>query len=129
MRRLACLLASAVLAGCASGPRIDTTYASNQHASRVRFIVLHYTEADYAESLKILTGNDVSVNYLVREEPPMIHRMVDESRTSYHAGVSSWRGYTYLNGSSIGIEIVNRGGDPSRPNDWTPFSEAQIDLV
>lgn len=129
MKKLIPALACALLAGCASGPRIDTTYATPQHSSRIRFLVLHYTEANFEQALRILTGPDVSAHYLVRESPPTIFQLADENRQTYHAGVSSWRGYTYLNATSVGIEIDNRGGDPSRPAGWAPWSEAQIDLV
>src|ERR1700754_3049176 len=98
-----------VLAGCATGLRIDTSYTSAGQDSRVQFLVLHFTSIDFDPSLRILTGEQVSSHYLVRDDPPIVYRLVDESKRAYHAGVSSWKGYTQLNGNSIGIEIVNRG--------------------
>ena len=63
----------------------------------------------FDEALRTLTGDRVSSHYLVRDDPPTIYRLVDEDRRAYHAGLSYWMGYTQLNESSIGIEIVNRG--------------------
>src|SRR5260221_6011021 len=129
MRRLACLLASAILAGCASGPRIDTSHASAGHDSRVQFLVIHFTSTPFEPALKILTGDVVSSHYLVNDNPPTIYRLVDESQRAYHAGVSSWKGYTQLNANSIGIEIVNNGDDALPPGSWAPYPDAQIDVV
>jgi N-acetylmuramoyl-L-alanine amidase len=129
-RRLFCALILLALAGCAGGPRIDTTYVSAGNDSRVRFVVLHFTSTDFEPALRILTGDQVSSHYLVNDNPPTIYRLVDESRRAYHAGVSSWKGYTQLNESSIGIEIVNRGFTPSADGgSWAEYPQAQIDAV
>ena len=116
-----------LLAGCATGPRIDTSYTAAGQDSRVQFLVLHFTSTDFDPALRILTGDRVSSHYLVRDDPPAIYRLVDEGRRAYHAGVSSWKGYTQLNANSIGIEIVNRGDDD--PSGWAPYPDAQMDLV
>jgi N-acetylmuramoyl-L-alanine amidase len=50
----------------------------------------------------------VSSHYVVDEDGAIL-RLVPEERRAWHAGVSSWRGQTALNGRSIGIEIVNPG--------------------
>jgi N-acetylmuramoyl-L-alanine amidase len=119
-----------LLAGCASGPRIDTTYTSTGQESRVQFLVLHYTVGDFPSALKILTEGPVSSHYLVRDDPPTVYRLVDESRMGWHAGVSSWKGYTQLNASSIGIEIVNLAVEgPPETGYWPEFPPAQVDAV
>lgn len=116
--------------GCAGGPRPDTTYTSVGQESRVQFLVLHYTVGDFPSALKILTEGPVSSHYLVRDDPPTVFRLVDESRTAWHAGVSSWKGYTQLNASSIGIEIVNLAVEgPPETGYWPEFPKAQIDAV
>ena len=129
MRRFLCVLWICLLGGCATAP-VDTTYTSTSQDSRVQFLVLHFTSSDFPSALKVLTEGPVSSHYLVRDDPPSVYRLVDESRRAYHAGVSSWRGYTQLNANSIGIEIVNRGfqGTPET-GAWQEFPAAQIDVV
>ena len=126
MKKTIALLATLILAGCAAGPTIDTTYTARSQESRVQFLVLHYTWEDWPSSLKTLTEENVSSHYLVRDDPPVIYRLVDEGRRAWHAGVSSWQGNTNLNSSSIGIEIVNFG---DRNGAWQAYPKAQIDVV
>ncbi|MGZ8289583.1 MAG: N-acetylmuramoyl-L-alanine amidase [Telluria sp.] len=129
MKILAPTLMLALLAGCASGPRIDKTYDAKGQSSRVKFLVLHYTVSDLPSSIKILTQQSVSSHYLVTDEKkPVIYGLVDETRTSNHAGVSSWRNYTNLNPISVGIEIVNKGFtvNPDGTRTWYPFPEEQV---
>jgi N-acetylmuramoyl-L-alanine amidase len=121
------------LAGCASGPLpVDTRYRAEGQDSRVLFIVLHYTDEDFANSLKILTRGPVSSHYLVSDEtPPRVYRLVDEDRRAWHAGVSSWQLHGGLNASSIGIEIVNLGREQRADGShyYVPYPPAQIDAV
>jgi N-acetylmuramoyl-L-alanine amidase len=129
MRRTALLVFAALLAGCAS-PRIDTSFVAASQDSRVQFLVLHYTEGDFPSALTILTEGAVSSHYLVRDDPPTIYRLVDESRRAWHAGPSSWQGHTELNAASIGIEIVNPGyRDTAEGRVWVDYPPAQIDAV
>jgi N-acetylmuramoyl-L-alanine amidase len=94
--------------------------------------VLHYTVSDNPTSIKILTEQQVSSHYLVTNHPePIIYRLVDENRAAYHAGVSSWKNYTQLNNSSIGIEIVNPGWTktPDGGRAFYPFPQSQMDVL
>ena len=131
MKILLAALLIALLTGCASGPPIDRSRSAKGQSSRVKFVVLHYTAIDTPQSVKVLTEQVVSSHYLVTDEPvPVIYGLVDEARQANHAGVSSWKGYTQLNSSSVGIEIVNPGftqGPEGRI--WHPFPQAQIDRV
>lgn len=130
MRRLLAALACLLLAACAGGPPIDTSYTSVGQDSRVQFLVLHFTNEDFPRSLRILTQGRVSSHYLVAESPPTIYRLVDESRRAWHAGLSSWKGNTQLNASSIGIEIVNMGlQGPVEIGSFADYPPAQIDAV
>ncbi|WP_279512683.1 N-acetylmuramoyl-L-alanine amidase [Luteimonas aestuarii] len=133
MARVACIATVAcLLAACTTpGLRIDTSHTSVVQASRVQFLILHYTVADFDLSLDILARQGrVSSHYLVREDPVEVYRLVDESRLARHAGVSEWRGVTSLNASSIGIEIVNPGfTDTPGGRVYAPYPEAQIDVV
>jgi N-acetylmuramoyl-L-alanine amidase len=130
MKKILLALFITVLAGCASGPPIDTSYNSVSQDSRVQFLILHYTAGNFPVSLKTLTEEAVSSHYLVSDNPPTIYRLVDENRRAYHAGVSSWRGSTQLNASSIGIEIVNLGyRDGVNGRQWFDYPQEQIDAV
>ncbi len=125
------LTLAGLLAGCAA-PRLDTRHAAIAQDSRVLFVVLHFTGEPLAESLNILTRQQVSAHYLVSDEtPPVVYRLVDEERRAWHAGDSAWQGHAMLNASSIGIEIVNPGpltlADGSRG--FAPYPPAQIDAL
>jgi N-acetylmuramoyl-L-alanine amidase len=121
-------LFAAMLAACGT-PRIDTRYRAVSQDSRVQFIVLHYTEIDFAHSLRRLTREEVSSHYLIDVDPPTIYRLVDENRRAWHAGPSYWRGFTHLNANSIGIEIVNVGNGGDRSAEYAPYPERQIARV
>lgn len=132
--RLLSLAAALLLSACASGPhvlRIDTSYTSQNQDSRALFLVLHYTAIDFERSVKVLTsGGLVSSHYLVRDDPVLIYRLVDENRRAWHAGPSFWAGHSQLNSSSIGIEIVNPGyRDTPEGRVYAPYSQQQIDAV
>lgn len=134
MKALAATLLIALLAGCAtppSGPQYDHTYTAKGQASRARFLVLHYTVSDRANSIKILTQQEVSAHYLVTDDPvPVIYNLVDEKNAAWHAGNSSWKNFTQLNNSSIGIEIVNPGWkDTPNGRVYAPFAQSQIDAI
>lgn len=123
------LCAVLLLSGC-SGLRFDDSYQSTAQDSRVQFIVLHYTSSDLPRSLYLLTGKEVSSHYLIAEQPATIYRLVDENRRAWHAGNSQWNGRTWLNSSSIGIEMVNQGyTDTPEGRVWQPWSKQQIDAL
>ena len=131
MKILLATLLIALLSGCATTPAVDLTYAAKGQSSRVKFVVLHYTVSDLPTSIKILSQQVVSSHYLLTDQPvPVVYSLVDESRQANHAGVSYWKGYTQLNASSVGIEIVNPGFTEG-PNGriWHPFPQAQIDRL
>jgi N-acetylmuramoyl-L-alanine amidase len=131
MKTLAATLLIALLAGCATGPQYDKTYTAKGQSSRARFLVLHYTVSDRPSSIKILTEQQVSAHYLVTDDPkPVIYNLVDEKNAAWHAGNSSWKNYTQLNNSSIGIEIVNPGWkDTPNGRVYAPFPQSQIDAI
>jgi len=91
---------------------------------RVRFLVLHYTALDNDRSFNVLTTQQVSAHYLVPNDfTDSIYILVDETKRSWHAGLSYWKGINNINFSSIGIEIVNEGyytGEitESNPTGW-----------
>jgi N-acetylmuramoyl-L-alanine amidase len=94
-------------------------------------VILHYTVSDLPRSIKTLTTADVSAHYLLTDtEQPFFYTLVDESRQSNHAGISSWKIYNQLNSASIGIEIVNPGfKETAEGRVYAPFQQAQIDQL
>ncbi|MEK6422963.1 MAG: N-acetylmuramoyl-L-alanine amidase [Burkholderia gladioli] len=133
----------ALLAGCASPALVDrgTYVADTSHPaqgadSRVRFLVMHYTESDDQRALFVLTHNEVSAHYLIPSHParrngePVVLQLVPENRRAWHAGVSDWQGTTELNAASIGIEIVNAGPlDAPADRTWQPYAPDQVEAV
>ncbi|MCO8168961.1 N-acetylmuramoyl-L-alanine amidase [Pseudomonas sp. 21LCFQ02] len=117
-----------VLSACASGPRLDTSHPSKNFDNRIQYVILHYTSASQERSLQLLTSGQVSSHYLIGDDSrATTFKLVDENARAWHAGDSQWDGRTWLNSSSIGIEIVNPGFTEG-PNGrlWYPYSEAQI---
>lgn len=132
------------------GYAVDRSHVSPSHTSRVRHLVLHYTDVGEAESLAVLTGPHVSAHYVLplpareRHGQPLVFQLVDEERRAWHAGASAWKNRTQINDTSIGIEIVNLGPDRSftevehlleaNPEaaveiDWAPYPAAQIEAL
>lgn len=124
-----------LLAGCASGPRVDRSLSTPDQSSRVRYLILHYTVTDTPQSIRLFTargGAEVSVHYLLTNEAePVIYGIVDETRAAYQAGADSgWKRDRNLNLTSVGIEIVNAGWvDGPNGRIWTPFPRKQIDTL
>lgn len=149
MRKLLSAGILLLLAGCSSSQRdnqhklidrgdykVDTSMPSIAQNERVRFLVLHYTAIDDAESLKVLTQGQVSAHYLVKTHPdtldgkPVVLQLVPESQRAWHAGVSDWHERSSLNDTSIGIEIVNKGfTEKMLGREWYPYNESQIKLI
>jgi N-acetylmuramoyl-L-alanine amidase len=125
---------------------------SVNQSSRIHFLVLHFTSEHFAESMRLLTGQDgspVSVHYVVPEpgdetysdKSLRVYRLVLEPLRARHAGVSNWAGAQSLNDTSIGIEIVNRstcvnedpGAESQAPEqqicNFLAFPDEQVDLV
>ncbi|KPX57441.1 MULTISPECIES: N-acetylmuramoyl-L-alanine amidase [Pseudomonas syringae group] len=120
-----------ILTACASGPRLDTSHPSVNFDGRVQYVVMHYTSTSMEKSLQLLTHGEVSSHYLIGDDSnATIYKLVDESARAWHAGESEWEGRTWLNSSSIGIEIVNPGfKDTPAGRLWYPYTEAQIQSI
>ena len=128
MKALALIFSLLLLGGCAGGLSIDRQHPSANHDSRVQWVVVHYTSTDVQHSLELLTRGGVSSHYLIGDDNnATIYKLMDENQRAWHAGESQWQGRTWLNSSSIGIEIVNPGyKDTPTGRLWYPYSEAQI---
>ena len=121
-----------LLSACQPAPyQLSSRYPSASQNERIAFLILHYTVADFDESVDILVRQGkVSSHYLVREDPVEVYRLVDESRLARHAGDSYWDGYAMLNAGSIGIEIVNPGyTNTPQGRVYAPYPEEQIETV
>ena len=90
-------------------PKGHLNYNEWVENSKIEFLILHYTVADFTLSYQLLT-NQVSSHYLVNKDG-RIDSLVSEEKAAWHAGVSYWRGRNMLNSWSIGIEIVNTGSE------------------
>lgn len=113
-------------------------FRSQAYNSRVRFLILHYTAGNFASSIEILTGGNVSAHYLVPDpsdstynfDELQIFNLVSTSNRAWHAGVSNWGVRSNLNDQSIGIEIVNQSYvDSNKVLHFLPYNDNQIDAV
>src|SRR5471032_2125378 len=101
---------------------IDSSFPSRDFNQRngepVGQVILHYTAAPFASSLRTLTQDGVSAHYLLPDPDDPGYRamgydelravrLVDEDKRAWYAGVSHWAGRDNLNSRSIGIEMVN----------------------
>ena len=90
----------------------------------IDMLVVHYTGMKTcAEALARLCDVEgaVSAHYVI-EEDGTVHRLVDEDKRAWHAGVSWWRGSMDVNARSVGIELVN----PGHEFGYQPFPDAQM---
>ncbi|MCS4249741.1 N-acetylmuramoyl-L-alanine amidase [Pseudomonas sp. BIGb0164] len=123
---------------------IDTSFPAigfNERCGEpVQQVILHYTAAPFASSLRTLTQDGVSAHYLVPdpEEPSYraagydelrAFRLVEESQRAWHAGVSHWNGRDNLNSRSIGIELVNLARDDAGVVTFPAYVEEQIEVL
>lgn len=107
---------------------------------RVRFLVMHYTAANFKSSITTLTGHSVSAHYLIPDPSDQtysdagfknmrIFNLVDENERAWHAGVSYWAGRYNLNDTAIGIENVNLATDENGDFNFPPYNQTQIEAI
>jgi N-acetylmuramoyl-L-alanine amidase len=102
-------------------PNFETT---KRKLNQIKFIIFHYTGMKKeSEAIKRLTDmkSKVSCHYLIKNNGEIVV-MVPDLYEAWHAGVSSWKNYKFLNRNSIGIEISNPGHDYN----YKKFSKKQI---
>ena len=90
----------------------------------IKFIVFHYTGMkNEKQAISKLTDSDskVSSHYLIKNNGE-IQILVPDLYIAWHAGVSHWKKYKFLNNNSIGIEISN----PGHNFKYKKFSKKQI---
>jgi N-acetylmuramoyl-L-alanine amidase len=93
----------------------------------IDILMLHYTGMQTGQAAIDRLRDPVakvSSHYVV-EEDGTIFRLVPEHLRAFHAGISYWRGRHTLNGTCIGIEIVNPG------HEWgyRPYPAGQMEAV
>lgn len=76
-----------------------------------RFIVIHYTAGPTADGAIAWFSDPASEAsaHVVIDRDGTIHQLASFRVSTWHAGVSLWRGERNLNRCSIGIELVNEG--------------------
>ncbi|MDR7021312.1 N-acetylmuramoyl-L-alanine amidase [Aeromonas salmonicida] len=131
-----------LLSACQPAPyQLSSRYPSASQNERIAFLILHYTDEDDANSLRLLTepAHQVSAHYLIPRDtdqtPLPVYQLVPDSQRAWHAGRSRWHQYAGLNASSLGIEIVNLGYPPedallpAHQRRWQPYTQAQIAAI
>ena len=131
-----------LLSACQPAPyQLSARYPSASQNERIAFLILHYTDEDDANSLRLLTepAHQVSAHYLIPRDTDQtqlpVYQLVPDSQRAWHAGRSRWHQYTGLNASSLGIEIVNLGYPPedallpAHQRRWQPYTQAQIAAI
>ena len=93
----------------------------------IKFIIFHYTgmkkEIDAINRLTSFNSK-VSSHYFIKKNGEILC-LVPDLYVAWHAGVSSWKKFKFLNKNSIGIEISNSGHD----NKYTNFNKRQINSI
>jgi len=81
----------------------------NDRTLPVNGIVLHYTEEELDDTLRIFADDKrekrVSSHYII-DRDGTIYATVPEGKRAWHAGAGSWKGIKDLNSAAIGIELV-----------------------
>jgi len=107
--------------------QVEVSPNQDERTTAIDMIVLHYTGMEWThEAMARLCDPEarVSSHYVVHENG-RVAQLVPEARRAWHAGVSSWEGFTDINSRSIGIEIANPGHDFGYPE----FPSRQIAAV
>ena len=92
--------------------------------NKIKFIIFHYTGMQREnKAIKQLTSEDskVSSHYFITNNGKIM-TLVPDLYAAWHAGISSWKKYKFINKYSIGIEISNPGHDYN----YKKFNKKQI---
>ena len=93
----------------------------------IKFLIYHYTGMKSEKrAIKRLTNiqSEVASHYLIKNDGKIII-FVPDYYVAWHAGVSAWKKYKFLNKNSIGIEISN----PGHQFGYKKFSLKQINSL
>ena len=78
---------------------------------QIKFLIFHYTgmkNESTAINKLINIKSKVSSHYLIKNNGEII-TFVPDLYIAWHAGISFWKNFEFLNKNSIGIEISNPG--------------------
>tara|TARA_Y100000768_G_scaffold115275_1_gene85063 strand:+ start:4690 stop:5421 length:732 start_codon:yes stop_codon:yes gene_type:complete len=95
---------------------ININYSPNfdlkkRNKKEIKFLIFHYTGMkNEKNAINRLTNfkSKVSCHYFIKKDGKVLI-LVPDLYVAWHAGVSSWKNYKFLNKNSIGIEISNPG--------------------
>tara|TARA_B100000902_G_scaffold348125_1_gene355873 strand:+ start:1346 stop:2056 length:711 start_codon:yes stop_codon:yes gene_type:complete len=79
--------------------------------NKIKFIIIHYTGMKKEKhAIERLTNiqSEVSCHYFIQSNGKII-QMIPELYIAWHAGKSKWKNSTFINSSSLGIELSNPG--------------------
>ena len=91
---------------------------------QIKFVIFHYTGMRREkDAIKKLTSkkSKVSCHYLIKCNGEIL-MLVPELYVAWHAGISFWKKFKFINKFSIGIELSNPGHDYN----YKKFSKKQI---
>ena len=91
---------------------------------QIKFLIFHYTGMkNESTAISRLTNikSKVSSHYLIKNNGEII-TFVPDLYIAWHAGISFWKNFEFLNKNSIGIEISN----PGHNFNYKKFSKKQI---
>ncbi len=123
---------------------IDSSFPATgfnqRNGEQVQQVILHYTAAPFASSLRTLTQDGVSAHYLLPDpnesgyrsagyDELRVFRLVEEYQRAWHAGVSHWGGRDNLNSRSIGVEIVNLARDDKGVFTFPAYAPEQVQAL
>lgn len=107
--------------------RLSPNFDERPAGIPIDMLVIHYTGMETFDAAldRLCDGAaKVSAHYAISMDG-IVYRLVPEARRAWHAGVSSWRGHTDVNGRSIGIELEN----PGHEFGYQEFSEPQMSAL
>ena len=86
-------------------------YSTKRSFKQIKFIIFHYTgmkkESDSLKRLKNIQS-EVSSHYFIKNNGKIV-TLVPDLYIAWHAGISYWKNFKFLNTNSIGIEVNNPG--------------------
>ena len=101
--------------------------AKKRSTKDIKFLIFHYTgmknEIDAINWL-INSKSKVSCHYFIKNNGEILN-LVPDLYVAWHAGISKWKNFKFLNKSSIGIEISNPGHD----HGYKKFNKKQLNSI